>query len=276
MIITTFESESDANKFFEAGDFVVKDRKWFVDRIRIPEREQRYKVRVHWVSHYIPNSVISSILERDGETKAIKVYEDKCGGQGFEHVYALTRTFVFKTKHLENVPYICQWKFKDLYGKAFFTMADRPPYCLRCHNTGHINRECQTPFCTKCSTMGHSINDCAGPTLADRVRGGPLIADKEDYNDPDEQINLPMQTTDYPTRVSQAFSTDHFHGSLVNVGHVDNADAAASLIDLSENVTVDVMAVDGENVTAPVSNTVDGSMPTLNEIVIQMQSTARG
>jgi hypothetical protein len=47
MIITTFESESDANKSFEAGDFVVKDRKCFVDRIRIPEREQRYKVRVH-------------------------------------------------------------------------------------------------------------------------------------------------------------------------------------------------------------------------------------
>jgi hypothetical protein len=96
----TFESESDADKFFEAGDFMVKDRKCFVNRIQIREREQRYKVRV---------------------------YEDKCGAQGFEHVYALTRTFLFKTKHPENVPYVCQWKFTDLYGKAFFTMADRPP-----------------------------------------------------------------------------------------------------------------------------------------------------
>jgi hypothetical protein len=119
--------------------------------------------------------------------------------------------------------------------------------------------------------MGHSIKDCTGLTLADRVRGGPSTTEKEDYNDPDEQNDPPNASQSIEanlTRASQASNVDHFDGSIINVGNVDTA---ASLIDLSDNVTVDPMVVDSENVTASVSNTVVGSV-----IVDRGNATASG
>jgi hypothetical protein len=227
----TFEHESDAEKFFDEGDFVVNDTKCFLDRVRIREKDQKCKVRVHRLPHYIPNSVVTNILERDGETKVITVYEDKCSQQGFEHVYSLTRTFVIRTKHIENVPYLCQWKFKDLSGKVFFTMAGRAPFCLRCHATGHINKDCETPFYTRCFKMGHLTKDCMGLTLADRVGGGPSAAVHEEYSDPEEQ--------DAPVKASQPMETrttdeagkpliDHFDSTVLI------ANNSVPLIDLSE------------------------------------------
>jgi hypothetical protein len=153
----TFENEEDANKFVQqAGDFELKGRRCYVDKVRLQERDRRYRVRVHWVSHYIPNEAITKIFERDRVSKVIAAYEDKCNVDGFKHAYALTRTFIIATKNPENIPYLCEWRFKDLRGKAFFTMPGRDPYCLRCHTVDHINRECKAPFCTKCFKMGHA------------------------------------------------------------------------------------------------------------------------
>ena len=58
----TFEDEEDADKFVEAGDFELKGRKCIVDRVRLHERDRRFRVRVHWVPHYIPNEVITKTM----------------------------------------------------------------------------------------------------------------------------------------------------------------------------------------------------------------------
>jgi hypothetical protein len=77
--------------------------------------------------------------------------------------------------------------------------------------------------------------------------------------------------------INHAPLIDHFDGSIVNAG---NADAGASLIDLSDTMNVDTVnvasiVVDSENLTALVSDASDkvvGSMPTFNDIVSQMQT----
>jgi hypothetical protein len=103
----TFESEEYANKFVETGDFELKGRRCYVDKVRLQERDRRCRVRVHWVPHYIPNEAITKILERDLVSKVIAAHEDKCNVDGFKHVYALTRTFIVATKKPENIPYLC-------------------------------------------------------------------------------------------------------------------------------------------------------------------------
>jgi hypothetical protein len=58
----TFEDEEDANKFVKAWDFELTGRKCSVDKVRLQERDRWYRVRVHWVPHYIPNEAITKIF----------------------------------------------------------------------------------------------------------------------------------------------------------------------------------------------------------------------
>ena len=40
------------------------------------------------------------------------------------------------------------------------TVAGRAPVCLRCHEEGHLSRECPAPYCRFCKSFKHETHEC--------------------------------------------------------------------------------------------------------------------
>jgi hypothetical protein len=152
----TFNTVEAAKTFLDAGDFTVKNRTAKVSMVT----KTKFRIRVDWVPHFVPMSVIVNSLERSGELKVQHAHNEKSRVKGFEHVFTLVRYFTVTADFVEDIPNFISWSFDDMVGRALVTAEDKPPVCLRCHKAGHVRKNCDEPYCNLCRSFGHPRDEC--------------------------------------------------------------------------------------------------------------------
>lgn len=148
----TFNTVDAAKKFLDAGDFIVKNRTAKVSMVT----KSKFRIRVHWVPHFVPMSVIVNSLERSECLKVQHAHNEKSRVKGFEHVFTWVRSFTVTADFVDDIPSFISWSFEEMVGRALVTAEDKPPVCLRCHKTGHVRKNCDESYCNLCRSFGHA------------------------------------------------------------------------------------------------------------------------
>lgn len=141
----TFFTVEAAREFADSGDFTIKGGQ----QAKVaPLTKAKIRMRVHKVPHYVTMSKVVDALEHNGKLKVQHAHMERSRVKGFEHVFTLVRVFIVTADSMYDVPDFINRHYQEVYGKALVTVADRPPVCLRCHEEGHVRRECEAPFCS--------------------------------------------------------------------------------------------------------------------------------
>ena len=102
--------------------------------------EQIVSIRIHWLPIYYMDAIIERILAPYGEILGIK-------GMKTSHarLSALngTREVLLRTDeiHKQRIPHLIKFNSGQ---SVLITMAGRQPLCLKCHEVGHVRRDCPT------------------------------------------------------------------------------------------------------------------------------------
>ena len=105
-----------------------------------PMSAQTVKVRIHWLPTYIRESFCRFVMERFGKvlTYDEDVYTDRSVGVKTK---TGSRTIMLQCTEAQkrDLPHII--KFDDGICMVL-VVPGRPPYCLKCQQTGHIRKDC--------------------------------------------------------------------------------------------------------------------------------------
>uniref|UniRef100_W5NM86 CCHC-type domain-containing protein n=1 Tax=Lepisosteus oculatus TaxID=7918 RepID=W5NM86_LEPOC len=44
--------------------------------------------------------------------------------------------------------------------RGYLFYRDQPPFCRKCHEIGHVEKDCRTTSCTRCGAEGHTKRTC--------------------------------------------------------------------------------------------------------------------
>ena len=153
----TFSCHHEKTQFLDAGDFDIHGHKCAVSDLQ----KTRYRVRAHWLPHFLPNESIIANLYNHG-CKVIMVLYDKSSVEELKHRASNLRTFTLETDQPTNIPHFVDWHYLGMAGCSILTMMGRKPTCLRCDLNGHVRKNCDTPFCRYCKRYGHEMDTCTG------------------------------------------------------------------------------------------------------------------
>jgi hypothetical protein len=78
----TFTTVTAANNFLNVGDFTVKGRNAKVTQVT----KSKFRIRAHWIPHFVPMSTIVYALENTGKLKVQYAHMEKSRVHGSEHV----------------------------------------------------------------------------------------------------------------------------------------------------------------------------------------------
>ena len=152
----TFATEEAARQFLQAGSFFIHDRMVKVNMVA----EARYRIRIHWVPYYIPDSAVIDTLEAIPGVRVHHIYHEKLNKPGLEKVGGNVRTAVVQATNTDNIPQFVQWEYGTDRGRALIVNPNKAPTCLRCKASGHVRKDCTTPYCTTCKRFGHTADKC--------------------------------------------------------------------------------------------------------------------
>lgn len=118
---------------------------------------QDCRIKLHWVLHNVADDHIKAAFAPYG--KVIEITREKWRVDGCASFGTMSRTVVLRLKGgvtLDDLPH----QLRIAGELALVAVPGRPPLCLRCHQTGHIRRECRVPKCTVCRRFGHVGENC--------------------------------------------------------------------------------------------------------------------
>ena len=191
--LLTFTSKDARGAFVRAGDFVTKDG----HSAKVAGKDPaKFWIKIHWVPYQVP--MVNALRQLDA-TEGVKIiaasYDKVTGHEGLQHVRSLLRTVLIEAPDASKVPYALQWSHEGLSGQALVTMKGRAPVCLRCHDKGHVRRECQAVKCTVCLQWGHNDPHCTiRPGWTSIVRNRPTFDDAADVVGEDMDVIAPAAT----------------------------------------------------------------------------------
>ena len=108
------------------------------DMFMMQSTQNIVSVKVHWLPVHYDRTLLVEIFSAYG--RVLKVDMLKSTHDNYS-VYNGVREVVLlsTTKQKQSIPHLIQFKSGH---SILVTMADRPPFCLRCRCTGHIRRRC--------------------------------------------------------------------------------------------------------------------------------------
>jgi hypothetical protein len=130
----SFKSVSSVEKICQSAPLEVNNRKFFLTCLG----RQIVNVRVHWLPAFAPNTIVTNILSEYG--KVVKVSDGTVEIEGVQ-VKSGVRNVMLEVSESQrlNVPHIIKFKCGS---QILLTFPGRPSMCLRCHQLGHIRKDC--------------------------------------------------------------------------------------------------------------------------------------
>ncbi|XP_049520622.1 uncharacterized protein LOC125944302 [Dermacentor silvarum] len=151
--LLNLKTDEAKQALLDAGPLLVKNRPCLI----IDPARQELRIKLHWVAFDVTSETIRRAFREYGEVK--EVISDRWKAEDFagaESTTRLVRLFLREGVTPDRVPH--QMRLGS--GTALVVVPGRAPLCLRCHNTGHIRRECRVPRCAACRAFGHEQANC--------------------------------------------------------------------------------------------------------------------
>ena len=130
----SFKSVSSVEKICLAAPLEVNNRKFLLTCLG----KQVINVRVHWLPAFAPSTLVTNIMTEYG--KVLKVSDGFVEIEGVQVKSGVRNVMleVSESQRLE-VPHIINFNCGT---QVLLTFPGRPSMCLRCHQLGHIRRDC--------------------------------------------------------------------------------------------------------------------------------------
>lgn len=176
-----------------AGNFYIEDQIVKVASLG----EEEFVARIHSCPFFVPQEVLSEVLGRYAEVRAIKFETPQATSPWLDSI-TLVRTVVLCGEK-EDVPHILTVPNGKYVIDMLVTITGRVPVCLKCRQRGHMRKKCTASQCRHCKLFGHETEDCPRPMTApaySSVVKGPE-RDFEDKDDPMEDPVL-VETAEKP------------------------------------------------------------------------------
>ncbi|XP_075535627.1 uncharacterized protein LOC142571280 [Dermacentor variabilis] len=151
--LLNMKTDEAKQMLLDAGPLLVKNRTCLV----IDPARQELRIKLHWVAFDVTSETIRRAFREYGEIK--EVISDRWKAEDFEGAESTTRLVRLLLRDgvtPDHIPH--QMRLGS--GTALVVVPGRAPLCLRCHNTGHIRRECRVPRCAACRAFGHEQANC--------------------------------------------------------------------------------------------------------------------
>ncbi|XP_049518831.1 uncharacterized protein LOC125943519 [Dermacentor silvarum] len=151
--LLNLKTDEAKQALLDAGPLLAKNRPCLI----IDPARQELRIKLHWVAFDVTSETIRRAFREYGEVK--EVISDRWKAEDFEGAESTTRLvrlFLREGVTPDRVPH--QMRLGS--GTALVVAPGRAPLCLRCHNTGHIRRECRVPRCAACRAFGHEQANC--------------------------------------------------------------------------------------------------------------------
>lgn len=148
----TFKSDDGEKKLLMKKEVTVKGHRCLV----IDPCHQDVRVKLHWVLHNTSDDQIKEAFAPYGSV--VEVTKEKWRVNGCTNFSTMTRTVVLRLKGgvaRDDLPHQLR-----VGGELALVAVPGRPLCLRCHQTGHIRRECRVPKCNVCRRFGHDGANC--------------------------------------------------------------------------------------------------------------------
>lgn len=168
--------------------------------------------RLHWLPWHVEEADIRKALPPDVKIVSFGYMQNTEGVA--EGVYHLTRNVRFEAKSIEDIPFkmTVRSSLDNTTLDCLITVKGRQPRCLKCDQTGHISRECESSFCLNCNKfVDHLTEECKEPTtysskLRPKINNAPeILDDGEDAlhtvnnaNTAPPKVNRPPLSTSEP------------------------------------------------------------------------------
>ena len=178
----TFKSKTDTIKPLTL-EFQVDGNPAIVESVD----KEEVIIRIHWLPYWCENTSLANEMGKYG--RVLKVMNEKIASSDEEsvHIVSSVRRVYLSCQggQIQHIPHVMKYEGKDV----LLTIRGRPPFCLKCKNTGHIRASCKTPYCNSCKIYGHETKGCeAALSYAARLKGKStdVITSSEDHVDPQE------------------------------------------------------------------------------------------
>lgn len=151
--LLNLKTDEAKQALLDAGPLLVKNRPCLI----IDPARQELRIKLHWVAFDVTSETIRRAFREYGEVK--EVISDRWKAEDFEGAESTTRLVrLFLREGVTPDRVAHQMRLGS--GTALVVVPGRAPLCLRCHNTGHIRRECRVPRCAACRAFGHEQANC--------------------------------------------------------------------------------------------------------------------
>ena len=112
-------------------------------------------MRVHWLPAFAPNTLVTNIMTEYG--KVLKVSDGTVQIEGV-HVKSGVRNVMLEVSESQrlDVPHIINFNCGT---QVLLTFPGRPSMCLRCHQLGHIRKDCPVGARRYAVAASKSIDD---------------------------------------------------------------------------------------------------------------------
>ena len=121
--------------------------------------EISYKLRIHWVPHFVPDYIVTQALSAYGKVKTInkeyssRPYKIATGSRVAE---------IVPNGHIDNVPDFVSFQFDREEIRMLVTAMGLKQRCHKCQERGHVVKQClQLDPCRHCGSTEHTPIECA-------------------------------------------------------------------------------------------------------------------
>ncbi len=175
------------NKLITAGQMLIRGK-----MARVEDPSNMYVTgNLFWLPDQYPDRAVVDTLAKYVEV--VNITRQHSSNNTFGHSRTGVRTVTFKTSQIQMreegfIPHVIYFhEYESAQGaykpRGLFTFPGRKPICLRCHETGHMAKQCRAWQCRHCGKLGHRSEECyyaraSKPSYADILRERPDMLDE--------------------------------------------------------------------------------------------------
>lgn len=227
--LLNLKTDEAKQALIDAGPLLVKNRPCLI----IDPARQELRIKLHWVAFDVTSETIRRAFREYGEVK--EVISDRWKAEDFEGAESTTRLvrlFLREGVTPDRVPH--QMRLGS--GTALVVVPGRAPLCLRCHNTGHIRRECRVPRCAACRAFGHEQANCTRSYARVASAGGDVDRSEMlmDEEEAESVAAVAASTSDAATAVASTRDAVSQENTAADARAGDATQAGASTVQHEE------------------------------------------